>query len=356
MSKNKITGIIGLVLIFIVASFPISTLAKVGLIALIFLIIIYINRAFYYFIQGNKIIMSKKAEKLPKAWELYKKAYKAKLNYKYSVTMGNILVLRGDPEFGKEVLDSVIDNCKDQNLVKKAKVQKSMAIERLGDIEGAIKILQELFDSGYEDRSLAINLSSYLIYTGNIKEAERVIEKSKEFLKSSTGLLDNKGWIYLIKQNWEKAVDTYEDLLDRAPKFPDPYIHAAQIKLHYGEKEEAIDLLNQSLNKIWSNVTFFKKDLVEELISKLESDENNKYLHSINSSIIEVAKGDKPIILDDNQVDKLNKIPFEKEIISVKKEEEEEEPEIEITESDEDSLPNTDLTDEDLEWENNHKE
>lgn len=359
MSKNKITGLIGIVAMFFIASLPINTTAKIGLTILIFALVFYINRAFFYFMRGNKILMSKKQIDFEKVWQLYEKAYKAKLPFKYRVTMGNILALRGDAEFAKEVLNSVIDNCKDQQLVNKAKVQKSMTLERLGDINGAIKILDELHKNGYKDRSLSINLSSYLIFIDKIEESKKILRDSKDLINSSTGLLDNKGWIYILENEWDKAAVLFKDVVEREPKFPDPYIHYAQVKLHFGQKKEAINLLNTALEKTWSKVTFFNKEITTSIKDKLEQDTSNDYIYQLNNSSIEVSKGFEPKEIEKNLLEELRKKEFTKEPIEIEEIEENQENddqiEIEISEED-DSLPNTDLTEDDLKWEENHKE
>lgn len=370
MNKNKIMGMISLALVIIVGILPISIVSRIMLIAFILGFEIYLNRALLFFIQGNRYILNKKGNTTDKAWIYYKKAFNTgKLELKYLVTMGNVLALKGDPYFSIEVLDEVIKSSKsDKTLKNQARVQKSMALERLDKIDEAINILQEAREQGYKDKSLYINLGCYLLYNDNIDDAVEVLDESIEYEKTNAGALDNRGWLYIAQEQWEKATQLYSDMMDRKPSFPDPYVHAAQVKLHYGKKEEAIKLLKSSIEKKWSDASFFNQNIIKEIIKNLEIENNNLYISKFNASFSEIAKGLNLKEFNENELNDLQTLEFEEEPENVDEiiinENIDEKDNIDndinldnsvIRNRGEEDFPNTELTEEDLKWEENHK-
>lgn len=370
MSKTKIFGLISLALMIATSYLPISLVYKVLIIIAIIAFDFYRNRALIYFVQGNKNIMSKK-DKDAKAMECYAKAfYTGKLESKYLITMGNIIAQKGDPNDALNVLNSVLER-KDtpHELMNQAMVQKSMVLEQVNKIDEAIKLLQKVRKSGYKEKSLYINLACYLLYVGNKKEAYKVLEDGKNFEATNSGVLDNRGWFLILENNWSEASRVYSDLIERNPAFPDPYIHAAQVKLHYNKVDEAIKLLEKSIEKTFNKVSFFKEEFVKEIIEKLSKDTDNMYLTLLNNSVEEIAKGLKPKELDENELKKLILSEVEEEPIFTKNKEEFNKAELnedidDIEENvvidtsinpDDDGTINTDLTDEDEEWEKNHR-
>ena len=108
------------------------------------------------------------------------------------------------------------------------------------------------------------------------------------------GALDNRGWLYILENNWKEASKLYLDMIERNPTFPDPYVHAAQIKLHYNKVDEAIKLLESALTKKFSKVSFFKKEIIQEIIEGLSKEDSEIYVAILNNSIVEIAKGLRP--------------------------------------------------------------
>ncbi len=332
---------------------PIQGYIKAILIILISFTILYINRSMYYFIIANRNYMNKKKENKEKTWQYYRKAFDANLIDKYKLTMASILIQKNDHNFGGEVLDSVINNSKDKKLIKLAKIQKSMVFQLNDEIDKAIEILESVRNEGYCDKNLMINLETYVLYQNDLKKAKALIKDTKDEEKTSSGIADNHGWFCILNNKWDEAYSIYLDILDRKPRFPDPYVHAAQVFLHYNNVEKALECLNEAVNKTWTNTIFFKQEILTQIITALKTDDNSLIVASINNSVEAVAKGETYKKLSTAEAKKILAKPFEKEpkIEKVIEETSENEEESIIDED----LPNTELTEEDLKWEEEHK-
>lgn len=363
MSKNKIIGYISIALIVVAVMLPTNLVIKVLIVAFVLGFDFFLNRALIYFVQGNRHFMNKKKVDLNKTWSYYRKAFNTgKLEPKYLVTMGNILAQKGDANFSLEVLDSVLNNdSANTDLKNQARVQKSMALERLDRIDESIEILQVARKEGYKEKSLYINLGCYLLLNDDIDEATIVLDESKDLEDTNAGSLDNRGWLYIAQEKWDKSAKIYNDMIERKPSFPDPYVHAAQTKLHYGKRLEAIELLKKSIDKKWSSASFFNPDIIKEMIDSLESEDNELYIAKFNASFIEIAKGHNLKEISDEEIKKLLPLSFDKEPEFVKKiDQEPTENKEDLSQSgdenfdNDDNFPNTELTDDDLKWEQLH--
>ncbi|MBK5199903.1 MAG: hypothetical protein JJE21_00025 [Spirochaetaceae bacterium] len=366
MSKTRIGGFISLALMIGTSFLPISIVFKVLIILVIVAFDFYNNRPLLYFVQANKNIMSKK-DKSEKAWVYYEKAFNTgKLETKYLITMGNVVAQKGDPNFALKILNTVLERDNTElTLLNQAKVQKSMVLELTGKINEGIVLLQEVRESGYNDKSLYINLACYLLYVDNKKEAANVLDEGIEFEDINAGALDNRGWLYILEDDWKNASKLYIDMIDRKPTFPDPYVHAAQVKLHYNKVSEAIELLKTAITMKFNKVAFFKKEIIEEMISGLSEKKPDLYVAILNTSVVEIAKGLKPKDINKDEAKTLITKTFEEEPIfdneskieSIDSEEPDEEVVINtnIDSDGKDDFPNTELTDDDAEWEKNHK-
>lgn len=367
MNKNKIIGFISIALMIVVGMLPINLASRIIIIAFILGFDFYLNRALLFFVQANRHILNKKGNSIDKAWPYYRKAFNTgNLELKYLVTMGNVLAQRGDPNFSIEVLDEVLKSDKAETILKnQARVQKSMALERLDKLDEAIQILQEAREQGYKDKSLYINLGCYLLFNDDIDEAIKVLNESKEYEKTNAGSLDNRGWLYIAQGKWEKASKLYNEMMDRKPAFPDPYVHAVQVKLHYGKTEEAIELLKTSIEKKWNSASFFSQDIIKKMIDNLEAKDNELYISKFNASYIEIAKGLDLKEFSEEEIKNFPKLTFDKEPKSKRENDSEinDDEDISVSSDEnydnknsefEEEFPNTELTDEDLAWEEKH--
>ncbi len=361
--KSKNGALATIVICVIIGFLPIPEYVKLILIIAISATLIYINRSMFYFIQGNRNYMSKKPGNKDKAWPYYRKAFDANLNDKHKVTMASILIQRNDYKFGGEILESVINNSKDKNLIYRSKIQMSMVHQLNGDIDKAINILDDVRESGYNDKNLMINLGTYLLYSHNLDRSKKLIEECIDEEKTSSGILDNHGWYHILVGNYTEAYRIYLDILERKPRFPDPYVHAAQVYLHYNNVEKAIDCLKQALDKIWTNTIIFDKEIINNIITSLESEKSQYFVACINNSTEDVAKGKKYTKLSESDANNYLNKGFETEPIienttekddSNQNQDDSEDIDVSINLHDDD-FPNTELTDEDLKWEEEHK-
>ncbi len=233
------------------------------------LLFIFLRRGYMYFYRGAVNFKSGKVEKV---WPNMEKALKAGVDFERRTMIGSAFVQQGDAKRGVEILEAVMASPKAGNFRNTATITCSMGYWRLGEQEKAIEVLEDLRATGYRDDNLSINLETYLLERGELKRAKALITESRKDNTENNGLLDNRGWYYIQVGNWAKAKEVYDELIDdRNAKFPEAYLHGAQVSVHDGDISQAIDRLGWGTSKRFSGTCLTRKDYIEHLLLGLEN-------------------------------------------------------------------------------------
>lgn len=343
---------LSLLVTIIIFTLKIPTYSKMLLLAIFMLGLLYLRRSIYYYVKANRTITSENPQDWEKAWPLYRKAIKAGLQKSYVVTSASMFLQRGDAAEGKAILQQYLSSSKgkEPNLDNIAKTMISMAYWMEGDLGKALETVEQVYESGYRDKNLFINYTTYALESGKLAKAKALIDESGEMENTSPGIRDNRGWLYLLQGKWEQADALFAELVKKSPRFPEPYVHYAQVLIHYGEAKEAIDMLKTALQSRFSNTSGMKQEHIQSLLSLLEAGETRlKTAKEIDADPVNVASGrmPKPItgafaVYEGDTLEGFAVRPIKATTPKV------------VEEQDEERLPNTDLTEEDLEYIRKH--
>ncbi len=340
--KNKGLWASLLIVVF-VSILPIASYLKMAIIALLLVALLFFRRSVFYYIQANKRVTSSDPKDWDQAWVLYRKAIKAGLQKQFVINAASMFLQQGDAQEGKAIIETYLATANGRNadLDAIAKTMVSMTYWMGKDLPKALKTVEEVYKTGYRDKNLFVNYSTYALENGDIQLAKRLLDESKELEKSSPGLRDNRGWLYLLEGAWEKADTLYTELVPRNPRFPEPYVHFAQVKLHYGLAKEAIDLLAEALKARFTNTCAMHPQTIEAMLARLKNPATRRLAAmEIDQDTANVARGNLPKALS---------LKFETENAEVLSGFSERPiPTKPSPEKEEERLPNTDLTEEDL--------
>ena len=351
MKRNKNLGLwLSIIITVAIALLKIPISYKAGLLALFIIGLLYIRRGVFYYIKANKKITSTNTEDWADAWPLYRKAIKAGIQKSFVITAASMFLQRGDRDEGKAMLLDHLANSKgkDPTLDAVAKTMVSMAYWMEGDLKHALSLVEEVYENGPRDKNLYINYTTYLIEDGQLERAQELIDEAQTAGQTSPGTTDNQGWLHILHGRWDEAEELFSQLVERNPRFAEPYVHYAQILLHYGEVQHAIDELERAMECNFSNTSAMNKKTIDELLSRLKDPATRiKTAKEIDRDPKAVASGKLPAVLDE-AFD-----PTEEPLLSgfTKRPKESEKPKkvkaqkVEVSAERE---PNTDLTEEDL--------
>ena len=291
MSKGSLVALVFIAAMIGSAFLPINVWFKVAIDAVLVLLFLFIRRGYIYFYRGAMAI--KKGDYGQKAWSNMEKALKAGVDPERQVMVGSAYIQRGDAKRGVEVLEKVMSNPKAGSFANTAIVTCSMGYWNLGEQEKAIKVLEDLRASGYRDDNLSVNLETYLLERRELKKAKAAIDEGRKNNTESNGLMDNRGWYYIQTGNWKKAKEIYDELIDdRNAKFPEAYLHGAQVSIHEGDIEQAVDRLGWGTSKRFVSTCMINKEYLEKLLLGLENPKTREsFAKAMEESFVEVSIG-----------------------------------------------------------------
>ena len=354
MSKGSLVALAFVAAMIIVAFLKINTWIKVGIDAALVLLFLFVRRGYMYFYRAFVLL---KKESSPTVWATMEKALKAGVDAERQVMIGSAYIQRGDAKRGVEILEKVMSNPKAGNFANTATITCSMGYWRIGEQDKAIKVLEDLRETGFRDDNLSVNLETYLLERRELKKAKAAIDDGRKNNTESNGLMDNRGWYYIQTGNWKKAKEVYDELIDdRNAKFPEAYLHGAQVSIHEGDISQAIDRLGWGTSKRFVSTCMITKEYLEKLLLGLENPKTRKaFAQAMEESYIDVSIGktfpgfDNACEFDENEADVIK--PQEKPVSAMPASPmaQKSDKAMEITASDADADINTDIDDDDRE-------
>ncbi len=252
------------------------------------LLFVFLRRGYLYFYRGA---VNFKSGKVDKVWPNMEKALKAGVDFDRRTMIGSAFIQQGDAKRGVEILEAVMSNPKAGSFRNTAAITCSMGYWRIGEQDKAIEVLENLRETGYRDDNLSINLETYLLAKGELKRVKTLIAEGRKGNTENNGLLDNRGWYYIQMGNWAKAKEVYDELIDdRNAKFPEAYLHGAQVSVHDGDIAQAIDRLGWGTSKRFSGTCLTRKDYLEHLLLGLENPETrDAFAKAMDASAVAVS-------------------------------------------------------------------
>lgn len=333
-------------IVFVVSFFIKVPQIRAIMMAISLCLIILSRLSVILYTQANKLYLKKTPEAFRKAKKKYEKAIKLGLPTTYLVACGSMLIQRGELELGKLALEKALKkNSRDKKLNQIARVSLSMYYWKSGNLDRAIDLCKEVLSEGYIDQNVLINLSTYLLEKGDIdsfNEYAKSYSKNEKLMKSPV-LVDYSAVSHILKGEWKKASTLLSRLFDDGDySFADPYLHLAQVKMHYGNVKEAIEILRRAKEECnLAEESTISEELIDKIIRALENDE-------MKLSFMSDAELDPLSLINGKMPKKSGKlVTFEADKSEPLKKKEEREEKVEEA--------NTELNDDDEEWIKNHQ-
>lgn len=206
--------------------------------------IIYINRGLFYTLKANREFVKKNEVK---GYEILTKAYNAGVPLVVINGYIYISLKLGNTEIAQEAIEKVLSGdvhfkVKEggMNMVL---TQKALYLWQIGDIDGGITILNNLYENDYRTTIFYGNFGCLLYLAGDYEKAEKICLEAYEYGPQDKVTLDNLTAIYIKQNKWDLAEKFYNELLELNPTFAEAYYHGAQISLNKNEILEAKELV-----------------------------------------------------------------------------------------------------------------
>ncbi|MBO8435907.1 MAG: hypothetical protein IAA97_02890 [Spirochaetes bacterium] len=285
---------------------------------------------------------------------LMKKALIAGLSDSDAVVAAALVLQNDDAELAKETLER-LTKASDGKIAGSALAYLSMYYWMQQDYSQAIALCEKAKANGYSSRNLQVNLLTYYLAAGKTKEFSALVDEIGTSGASSPAIVDFIAVREMLRGGWLQAGTYLQALCNEAtPAFPDPYVHFAQVYLHYGDLEKAREALKKAEIKEYAKYSVYKREMVSEMLRIISDSKEcvpfTQAANRDNKAIVKIANGQIPAYTPSEEEFLLPVIPgypAEPDFSATLKQEESLDDEREIS---------TDLTASDEEWLKKHHE
>lgn len=141
-----------------------------------------------------------------------------------------------------------------------------------GDLDTAIEMMEEIPVEQYNS-IMYQNLGLLYILHGDKEKALEFNLKGHDYNEDDKVIMDNLAETYALNEDYEKAAETYEKLLETEPHFPEAYYGYGFLLLKLNrEKERALELIKTSLDKRYSFLSLMQREEVEQKYLELKGE------------------------------------------------------------------------------------
>jgi tetratricopeptide (TPR) repeat protein len=217
---------------------------------------------------GNKKYFS---HNINEALPWYERAYKFNhASPSVKTTYAYILLRQGIVDKAEVILTEVMKQKLNERDKVSATLNLSLVLWKKDNLDEAIKLLTDLYDTGLKTTLLYQNLGFFYILKGDLENALAFNKEALEYNNADASILDNLALNYYLMEDYRKAEEAYEKLMPMNPTFVTSYYYYGLTleKLH--KYDEALETLKKALKYRFSFLSAVKKEDVEKEINRLE--------------------------------------------------------------------------------------
>lgn len=186
--------------------------------------------------------------KLEKAEELYKKSMAKGCDIpNYKLAYGVLLLKKGEFEKARDLFSGVLISAPSKGNIKIiAKINLSIAYWKLGEVDTAIEMLEEVY-AKFRNGRLYETMGYILLENGDLDKALEFNLEALDYDDENPIILDNLGQTYYRLGQKEKAKEYFEKAEELRDNQVDILYHLGCVYMEEGKKELAKEKLKKAL-------------------------------------------------------------------------------------------------------------
>lgn len=298
MLKGKYRLVPGAVLI-VAALISMSIEGTPGWVGLAFVVLAVIalalaNRGVYIYTKAIRMINSGHSDK-QQTTAMMKKALSIGLPQNYAMVAATLMLQDDDPEAARKVLEPLA-KASDGKIAGGAMTSLSMYWWMKKDYQKAIDLCLEAKKKGYVSKNIYINLLTYYLAAGKTKDFSETLKEMGTSGASSPAIVDFIAVNEMLHGNWKQAGAYLEALCNEAsPAFPDPYIHFAQVHLHYGNLRDARAMMEKAVAAEYARYSVYTRDTAKSMLKAISSEKDIlPFAEAAERNVLLIVNGQLP--------------------------------------------------------------
>lgn len=222
---------------------------------------------YLYIAKGTKLINEGQTEK---GLELFKKgAYSPKVDYMTKLRYAFCELKFGDMKKAKKMVMRILEDKIPSNIRYETKSVFAIILYKEGDFKEAKAEMLEVYEN-YKNTNMYCTLGYLFNILETPENAVKFNEEAFEYNGDKDVILDNLGQSYYLLGDNKKALEIYEELIVKEPRFPEAYYNFALVLIKDGQTKRAEEMLNIALTKNFHNLTTITKEDVENKKEELQ--------------------------------------------------------------------------------------
>ncbi|MCX7921158.1 MAG: tetratricopeptide repeat protein [Clostridia bacterium] len=200
-----------------------------------------------------------------------KKAYDSgKAKPKTIISYAYLLLKIGRTGEADKVLSELLE--KDLKDDDKMLIKSNMALVlwKKGKLDEAIAMLEELHRQ-VKNTTIYGSLGCLLILKGNLDRALKFNLEAYAYNSSNNIIMDNLGNTYYLREEYDKAQEIYQKLMEANPAFPEAYYNYGLVLLRRNESQKALDSFKKALKYQVSFLNTVTSEEIQQRIKELEA-------------------------------------------------------------------------------------
>ncbi|MBZ9685956.1 tetratricopeptide repeat protein [Clostridium estertheticum] len=237
-------------------------------ISFIFLYIIAINYpTILYYIASIKY-SQKKVEEANRYFDRVDRCFysptKLRISYSY------FLLIQGQVDKAEGLIKSILKKEMNDNDKINLSLNYSLVMWKKNDLDKAIDILTKSYTDN-KNTLIYQNLGYFLILKGDYNKALEFNLEALDYNSSDSGIMDNLAQTYYYLEEYDKAIELYNEVISKKPTFATPYYYYALTLLNKNNEEKAVEILKQGLDCKFNSLSITTKRDLEAKIFELET-------------------------------------------------------------------------------------
>ena len=243
-----------------------SRVNKVIAIAFILIYFIAINYpTILYYIASNKYSQKKVAE-ANKYFERVNRCFYSPIKLRISYIY--FLLLQGEVDKAEKLTKLILNKEMSEKDKIDLSLNYSLVMWKKNDIDKAIDILKKAYTNG-KNTIIYQNLGYFMILKGDYNAALEFNLEAFDYNSSNSGIMDNLAQTYYYLEEYNKAIELFNEVISKNPTFATPYYYYALTLIKRDNKEKALEILKKGLDCKFTSLSITRKEDLEAKISEL---------------------------------------------------------------------------------------
>lgn len=200
-----------------------------------------------------------------------KKAYELSPNNPaIAINYGYLILKSGNIDKAGEILEQARSQHAGGKLSNNIDMSLALVRWKQDRLQEAIEMLEQVY-AQIKTTTLYGSLGYLYIASGDLDRALEFNLEALDYNDSDPVILDNLFITRILREDWDEAESIGARLMDMNPKFPEAYYHDALLRLHRGDKEGALEQLDEALSRNFTSVSTETRETVERKREQLRN-------------------------------------------------------------------------------------